>query len=132
MRNIITDMKAFNFKNISILFIFIFSIIILLRFLYPFSLIYFIIPLLIYSFILFLGAKNVCSQFYMKVICKSENKSKIHLTFDDGPDPIITPQILNILKKTFDKYDELHILSCDYLICIIDLFFYSVSVYCTL
>ena len=89
----------FNFKNTNITFLIILLILILLKVLYPFSIIYFVIPVLIYSFILFLGALNVCSQFYMKVKCTLDRKSQINLTFDDGPDPIITPQILNILKK---------------------------------
>lgn len=89
----------FNFKNTNITFLIILVIVILLRVLYPVSIIYFVIPVLIYSCILFLGALNVCSQFYMKVKCILDSKSQIHLTFDDGPDPIVTPQILNILKK---------------------------------
>ena len=92
-------MKVFNFKNTTFAFLTIFLIIIVLRILHPFSIIYLGIPFLIYSFILFLGAKNVCSQFYLKTECYSKDKSKTHITFDDGPDPKITPQILEILKK---------------------------------
>ena len=88
-----------NFKNTNITFLIILIILILLRVLYPFSVIYFVIPILIYSFLLFLGSKNICSQFYMKVKCKSDDKSQIHLTFDDGPDPDTSPKILKILKK---------------------------------
>ncbi|MCD4793433.1 MAG: polysaccharide deacetylase family protein [Bacteroidales bacterium] len=35
----------------------------------------------------------------MNIKCISEDKSKIHLTFDDGPDPNTTPKILKVLKK---------------------------------
>ena len=89
----------FTFKNTNIAFLIIFLILILIRIVYPYSTALFTIPLLIYSFILFLGAKNVCSQFYMKVKCTSDDKSQIHLTFDDGPDPNTSPKILEVLKK---------------------------------
>ena len=93
------NMKTFNFKNITALFLIIFLILILIRIVYPYSIALFTIPLLIYSFILFLGAKNVCSQFYMKVKCASDEKSQIHLTFDDGPDSSVTPEILKVLER---------------------------------
>jgi peptidoglycan/xylan/chitin deacetylase (PgdA/CDA1 family) len=52
---------------------------------------------------LFLGSKNICSHFYLNTTCVSEDKSKIHLTFDDGPHPEITPKILDILKQHNQK-----------------------------
>lgn len=70
---------------------------------FPFSQLWYLLFLLAYLSILFTGSKNICSQFYTKVKCTDENKSKIHLTFDDGPHPEITPQILNILKKHNQK-----------------------------
>ncbi len=39
----------------------------------------------------------------MQVKCFSENKARIQLSFDDGPHPTITPQILRILKKYNQK-----------------------------
>jgi len=52
----------------------------------------------IYSALLVLGSVDVCSQFYLDAECYSDNKSKIHFTFDDGPSPDTTLQILDILK----------------------------------
>ncbi len=69
----------------------------------PFSQLWYLLPLFIYLSILFFGSKNICSQFYAKVKCTSEDKSKLHLTFDDGPHPETTPEILKILKKYNQK-----------------------------
>ncbi len=47
-----------------------------------------------------LGIKNIRMQFFGKAFCKPSKKSgTIALTFDDGPDPVLTPDIINILKK---------------------------------
>jgi len=41
-----------------------------------------------------------CSNFHHTVICKGKTNEKIvSVTFDDGPDPVKTPVILEILKK---------------------------------
>lgn len=92
-----------NFKNTNITFSILFLILIILRINYAFSIYYFIIPILIYHVIIFFGVKNICSHFFLKAKCKLEDKSKIHLTFDDGPDENTTPQILEILKKHNQK-----------------------------
>ncbi|NPA68249.1 MAG: polysaccharide deacetylase family protein [Chlorobi bacterium] len=68
-----------------------------------FSQLWYLIPLFIWLTILFIGSKNICSQFYTEVKCMSDDKSKILLTFDDGPHPEITPQILKVLKKHNQK-----------------------------
>lgn len=92
-----------NFRNINIILIISFLVLILSRINYTFSIFYFLIPILTYLTILFFGVKNICSQFFLKSKCKSEDKSKIHLTFDDGPSPETTPKILNVLKKHNQK-----------------------------
>ncbi|NOZ33981.1 MAG: polysaccharide deacetylase family protein [Chlorobi bacterium] len=94
-------MSGFKKTNISLIIILL--ILILLRTNYFFSALFFSIPFIIYTILLFFGSKNICSQFYTKVKCTSEDKSKIHLTFDDGPHPKITPEILKILKKNNQK-----------------------------
>ncbi len=94
-------MSGFKKTNISLIIILL--ILILLRTNYLFSAIFFLIPFIIYIILLFFGSKNICLQFYMKVKCTSKDKSKIHLTFDDGPHPKITPEILKILKKNNQK-----------------------------
>jgi peptidoglycan-N-acetylglucosamine deacetylase len=41
-----------------------------------------------------------CSNFHLPVICRAVTDEKsIALTFDDGPDPVKTPGILEVLKK---------------------------------
>ncbi len=92
-------MQKINFKNISLVFIIFLIILLILRSILVFSFFYIIIPTIIYLIFIFLGAKNICSQFFLKSICKSEDKSKLHLTFDDGPHPVVTPKILKVLKK---------------------------------
>ncbi|MCF6184903.1 MAG: polysaccharide deacetylase family protein [Bacteroidales bacterium] len=88
-----------GFKKANILFFLVLVILLLSAIYYGFSAWFLIIPAVIYFILLFFGSKNICSQFYIKTKCKSEDKSKIHLTFDDGPHPEITPEILKILKK---------------------------------
>ena len=87
-----------DFKNSNIIFFATCALLMIAKFIFGFSLLWLFIPFIIYSFFVFLGVKNICSQFFLKVQCTSDDKSKIHLTFDDGPHPIITPQILEILK----------------------------------
>jgi len=46
------------------------------------------------------GSINIRSGFYCKVLCSADMEKKIiALTFDDGPDNVITPGVLDILKK---------------------------------
>ncbi len=46
------------------------------------------------------GSINIRSGYYCRVLCSSENmKNMIALTFDDGPDKTVTPEILEILKR---------------------------------
>ncbi len=88
-----------NFKKTNIVFSAVFFIIIFMRIYIPFSNTWFFVLFFIYALILFLGSKNICSQFYTEVKCRYDDKSRIYLTFDDGPDKKITPRILEILKK---------------------------------
>jgi peptidoglycan/xylan/chitin deacetylase (PgdA/CDA1 family) len=92
-----------NFKITTGSFLIIIFIMIILQviFLYPFF--YFLIPIIFYFSLLFVGSKNICSQFYLESTCVSEDKSKVHLTFDDGPHPKITNQILEVLRKYNQK-----------------------------
>jgi hypothetical protein len=66
------------------------------KFIWGFSLLWLLIPVIFYTLVLFNGTKNICAQFWLKSECVSDDKSQIHLTFDDGPHPIITPQIQEI------------------------------------
>ncbi|GAO42082.1 polysaccharide deacetylase family protein [Flavihumibacter petaseus] len=53
-----------------------------------------------YSILLFWGSYRVDSQFFMPVICQGDKSGKkIAITFDDGPDSTLTPQVLDLLRK---------------------------------
>jgi peptidoglycan-N-acetylglucosamine deacetylase len=46
------------------------------------------------------GSVSLKSGFYTQVICHADTTRKvIALTFDDGPDEVVTPQVLDVLKK---------------------------------
>lgn len=49
--------------------------------------------------ILFYGSAYMSSQMFVKAITHLDDKSRILLTFDDGPHPDYTPAVLDILRK---------------------------------
>lgn len=51
-----------------------------------------------YVLIIGWGVFDIGSQFFLRTIWKGE-QGKVALTFDDGPHPIHTPQILNVLRE---------------------------------
>ncbi|HEX9512904.1 MAG TPA: polysaccharide deacetylase family protein [Puia sp.] len=56
--------------------------------------------LFIYSWVLFYGCAYVGSNFFLPVICSSTTgRKEIALSFDDGPAPSYTPEILAILRE---------------------------------
>jgi peptidoglycan/xylan/chitin deacetylase (PgdA/CDA1 family) len=58
------------------------------------------LPLGLYSVVIMWGSSKVDSNFHFKVYCKGETDEKlVALTFDDGPDPELTPQVLDVLNK---------------------------------
>lgn len=45
------------------------------------------------------GSFRVCSGIYVKAFCRAKTEQKkLSLTFDDGPHPIYTPLVLDVLK----------------------------------
>jgi len=53
-----------------------------------------------YIFIFFWGIFDLRSNFFVKAYINNKNAvKKICITFDDGPDPNLTPQILQLLSK---------------------------------
>jgi peptidoglycan/xylan/chitin deacetylase (PgdA/CDA1 family) len=59
-----------------------------------------ILAIIIWLILLIYGSVNICSGFYIKAFYKGKTSEKlITLTFDDGPDEIITPKVLVILEK---------------------------------
>jgi len=54
----------------------------------------------VYAVISFVLAFLPCTNFHHPVICRGKKDSgSVSLTFDDGPDPVKTPAILEILRK---------------------------------
>lgn len=86
-----------NFKTVNILaLILLASIFIFLEL--NWSLLYYIVPLIIvYCSLIAWGSYAIRLNFFFKSINK--NKKGLCITFDDGPHPERTPQILDILKK---------------------------------
>jgi len=41
---------------------------------------------------------NICAQVFLKSKCKIKSNTKVALTFDDGPHPTNTPELLDTLK----------------------------------
>lgn len=59
-----------------------------------------LLAIIIWLILLTIGSVNISSDFYIKAYCKGKNSEKlIALTFDDGPDAVITPKVLAILEK---------------------------------
>jgi len=53
-----------------------------------------------YIVIFFLGVSKLKLNFFVKAICRGEPSAKrVTLTFDDGPDPVMTPMLLDVLKR---------------------------------
>ena len=54
----------------------------------------------LYLIMLIYGSYNIGSNFFMKVICSGETREKvIAISFDDGPLPEYTPQVLQVLQQ---------------------------------
>jgi peptidoglycan/xylan/chitin deacetylase (PgdA/CDA1 family) len=88
-----------NYRNTSILLLISYVAMFIAWNVQAFSFYYFFIPSIIYLLLLFYGSFFVCSNFYVKAICKGNTSDKkISLSFDDGPDKN-TSEILDILQK---------------------------------
>ncbi len=86
-----------NFRNINrLLLISVLTLFMLVNFrlINP---LYILLPFLIYPLFLVYGSVFIKGNFYFKSLKKLSNSKAVLLTFDDGPDPVITPQILKLL-----------------------------------
>ncbi|MCF0190663.1 MAG: polysaccharide deacetylase family protein [Marinilabiliaceae bacterium] len=45
------------------------------------------------------GSANIHSGMFIEAVCKNPDSDKVMLTYDDGPDPINTPKLLDVLDK---------------------------------
>jgi peptidoglycan/xylan/chitin deacetylase (PgdA/CDA1 family) len=89
-----------NFRSASILVIILAALVLLLMIFYP-HLCWILLPLAgIYLLMLTVGSVFICSNFYIRAFCRGTKSEKVAaLTFDDGPDEVITPKVLAILEK---------------------------------
>lgn len=66
----------------------------------PWKGIFFILVSILFLAHLVYSSVNVCSQVYLKTLCKGKtDKKQIAITFDDGPHAEITPKVLKILDS---------------------------------
>jgi peptidoglycan-N-acetylglucosamine deacetylase len=89
-----------NFKNTNIAFIIIIVIIAGLATRYPVPVYVYLLTAFVYSLFLFYGSYYVGSNFFMKVLCSAHTDAmEIAISFDDGPAPAHTAEILEILRS---------------------------------
>lgn len=59
-----------------------------------------VISLLVITLFLVWASADISSNIYLKTICKSDTKDQVAaLTFDDGPDEVMTERVLDVLKR---------------------------------
>ncbi len=92
-------MAYFKIKYFRILLIIILIILLTSEIIVGVSLYIYILVFLFTSIILFIGTYFIQANFYFNSICTLFEDKSIAITFDDGPDPNVTPQILEVLKK---------------------------------
>lgn len=61
------------------------------------------IIIILFFVVMFCGVKFLSLNMFGKSICKIKNSDKIYLTFDDGPNELITPKVLDLLKQYEQK-----------------------------
>ncbi|MEE4260550.1 MAG: polysaccharide deacetylase family protein [Bacteroidales bacterium] len=96
-----------NYRNLNILFFIAILTLIVVSNYYTVGILAYLILIAVYVLLIAIGAFSIRQNFYFTSL-NSGNKSKkeIALTFDDGPHPKITPEVLNLLddyamKATF-------------------------------
>jgi peptidoglycan-N-acetylglucosamine deacetylase len=54
----------------------------------------------VYFFLVARGSSRICSAYHFPVKCAGSKEHKaLSLTFDDGPDPVMTPRLLEVLDR---------------------------------
>ncbi len=63
--------------------------------------IYYLVPVVfVFLLITILGSINICWNYFFVSHChRNTNEKVIAITFDDGPDPVKTPELLTVLDK---------------------------------
>ncbi len=88
-----------NYKVTNILFLSVFIVLIAVMVFVDLSYFYLIASLILYLGIITWGVVDIRLNFFLPSIQKLENKKQVLLTFDDGPHPVYTPLILDLLDE---------------------------------
>lgn len=88
-----------TYPNISRILLLIELLLGILAFVFSFSFWYLLIPFAAYVLFLVDGAIHIQRNFYFKSENSLSDKNAVLLTFDDGPHPDFTPQILDLLDQ---------------------------------
>ncbi len=89
-----------NFNTINIVFITLLIGMIGYHFFYEIPVYFFLILFAAYLALLFYGSYNMRANFYFKTVSfANTSKKQIAISFDDGPVPQYTPDILKVLKE---------------------------------
>lgn len=92
-----------SFRNTTLFFVLVFSLILILWALQVLPLYFAGFAMAIYMVFIILGVVFIQWNFYVESIIRLPNKKQVLLSFDDGPDPEITPLILDILEEYHAK-----------------------------
>lgn len=88
-----------KFRVALLLFVVVTIALAVICYLFNFSFWWLLFPLVIFKALLIYGSAVIQHDFYLKAYHFSRTQEKkIAITFDDGPDEIITPQVLNTLS----------------------------------
>ena len=89
-----------TFKSTSIAFLLTVCFIGLLNYFFNASLLWLILPFLVYNLLIVYGSATIQSNFFIKAFCSSNTTEKVFaITFDDGPNNNFTPKVLGILAE---------------------------------
>lgn len=89
-----------KFKTISLFFVFAIILCGLWHYYYGISLWWALVPLVLYKILIIYGSATISSDFYIRAFCNADTNEKIiALTFDDGPHPQFTREVLDVLEE---------------------------------
>jgi peptidoglycan-N-acetylglucosamine deacetylase len=89
-----------NYRNTVILFLIVLAGLILTDLVLPVHPVWYIGMGIVFLLMLTAGSVYISLGFYIKTYCAGDGKDKrVALSFDDGPDPVNTPAVLDILKQ---------------------------------
>jgi len=89
-----------TFRNTSRVYLVLLTLSAALSLIWPGGYVMLLVLTLAYAVLLVFGSVFVSSGFYMASFCRGNgNRKHIALSFDDGPDPTVTPMVLDVLKE---------------------------------